>query len=118
VLAVALDAHRHEVYLRVEGPEEGAEEMLAGAAELAAIAAAPKTVAVGDDEAAALLKAAWPAVEQIRLAAPAASDALELAVARIATGEFVDLAQLDGHYLRRSDAEIFGDPIGAVPTGV
>ena len=25
-------------------------------------------------------------------------------------GEFVDLALLDGHYLRRSDAEIFGEP--------
>jgi hypothetical protein len=23
---------------------------------------------------------------------------------------FVDLALLDGHYLRRSDAEIFGEP--------
>jgi hypothetical protein len=25
-------------------------------------------------------------------------------------GEFVDVALLDGHYLRRSDAEIFGEP--------
>jgi hypothetical protein len=27
----------------------------------------------------------------------------------VAAGEFVDLVLLDGHYLRRSDAEIFGD---------
>jgi hypothetical protein len=28
----------------------------------------------------------------------------------VAAGEFVDLALLDGYYLRRSDAEIFGEP--------
>jgi hypothetical protein len=27
-----------------------------------------------------------------------------------ARNAFVDLALLDGHYLRRSDAEIFGEP--------
>jgi tRNA threonylcarbamoyladenosine biosynthesis protein TsaB len=46
----------------------------------------------------------------VRVAAPTAADALRLCVARVAAGEFVDLALLDGHYLRRSDAEIFGDP--------
>jgi hypothetical protein len=34
---------------------------------------------------------------------------LRLCATRVAAGEFVDLALLDGHYLRRSDAEIFGD---------
>jgi len=33
---------------------------------------------------------------------------LEVCAARVAGGQFVDLALLDGHYLRRSDAEIFG----------
>jgi ribosomal-protein-alanine N-acetyltransferase len=41
--------------------------------------------------------------------APTAADAIELCVGRILAGEFADLALLDGHYLRRSDAEIFGD---------
>jgi hypothetical protein len=27
----------------------------------------------------------------------------------VVAGDFVDLALLDGHYLRRSDAEIFGE---------
>jgi hypothetical protein len=31
----------------------------------------------------------------------------------VAAGEFADLALLDGHYLRRSDAEIFGEPVAA-----
>jgi hypothetical protein len=37
---------------------------------------------------------------------------MELAIPMIEAAEFVDLALLDGHYLRRSDAEIFGEPIG------
>jgi ribosomal-protein-alanine N-acetyltransferase len=41
--------------------------------------------------------------------APTAADAIELCVGRILAGEFADVALLDGHYLRRSDAEIFGD---------
>jgi tRNA threonylcarbamoyladenosine biosynthesis protein TsaB len=51
----------------------------------------------------------------IRTAAPTAADALQLCAPRVAAGEFVDLALLDGHYLRRSDAEIFGEPAAAVP---
>jgi hypothetical protein len=38
---------------------------------------------------------------------------MELAIPLIEAGEFVDLALLDGHYLRRSDAEIFGEPLGS-----
>jgi hypothetical protein len=29
----------------------------------------------------------------------------------VAAGAFADVEQLDGHYLRRSDAEIFGGPV-------
>jgi tRNA threonylcarbamoyladenosine biosynthesis protein TsaB len=45
----------------------------------------------------------------MRMDPPAAADALKLCAARVTQGDFVDLAQLDGHYLRRSDAEIFGE---------
>jgi [ribosomal protein S18]-alanine N-acetyltransferase len=45
----------------------------------------------------------------VRTEAPTAADAIELSVLRIVTGQFEDLALLDGHYLRRSDAEIFGE---------
>jgi hypothetical protein len=36
--------------------------------------------------------------------------------ARLVAGAFVDLALLDGHYLRRSDAEIFGDAAAKAAT--
>jgi tRNA threonylcarbamoyladenosine biosynthesis protein TsaB len=108
----ALNAHRGEVFLRVEEPGMAATELLAGAQELAAIAPAPRQIAVCDDAAAAMLAAAGPAAELLRTPDPAAADALEVCAARVLAGEFVDLALLDGHYLRRSDAEIFGEPAG------
>jgi len=61
-----------------------------------------------------LLKAAWPGAELVRVTAPSASDAIALAVPQIRAREFADLALLDGHYLRRSDAEIFGEPAQAM----
>ena len=90
-------------------PGSEAEELLAGAAELTAIQPPPPRVAVCDEEAARLLQATWPAVELVKTKAPHAADALRLCAPRVARGEFVDLALLDGHYLRRSDAEIFGE---------
>ena len=107
--AAALDAHRHEVFLRLGGNGIDAHEMLAGAEELASLSPAPERVAVCD-AAEDLLAAAWPGAERVRTPAPSAADALQLCAGRVAQGEFVDLALLDGNYLRRSDAEIFGQP--------
>ncbi len=107
VPSAALDAHRNEIFLRLGEPSGAAQEMLAGAAELAATPPPPR-VAVCDQGAAQLLKQVWPAAELVEVAAPSAADALRLCAGRVARGEFVDLAQMDGHYLRRSDAEIFG----------
>ncbi len=98
----ALDAHRHEVFLRAEG-----RELLADAAALASIHP-PARIAVCDDAAAELLKKTWPQTERMRVHAPTAADAMRLAAPRILAGKFADVALLDGHYLRRSDAEIFG----------
>ena len=98
----ALDAHRHEVFLRVEG-----RELLAGAAELRAMAP-PGRVAVCDEGAAGLLEQAWPEAELVRVHAPDAAGALRLGLPRILAGDCDDVGALDGHYLRRSDAEIFG----------
>jgi tRNA threonylcarbamoyladenosine biosynthesis protein TsaB len=67
------------------------------------------SLAVCDDAAAALLAAAWPDVRLVKVEAPTAADALRLCAGRVEAGNFADLALLDGHYLRRSDAEIFGD---------
>lgn len=111
--ACALDAHRGEVFLRLEEMNHEPRELLAGDRELAAIQPPPVRVAVCDDGAAAMLAAAWSAVQLVRCAAPTASDALRLGEARLAAGGQVDLALLDGNYLRRSDAEIFGEAAAA-----
>jgi tRNA threonylcarbamoyladenosine biosynthesis protein TsaB len=115
VPSAALDAHRNEVFLRLGLPGEQGRELLAGAHELAAIHPAPLQIAICDEAAALLLGLAWPVAELIRTAAPTAADALSLCAPRVAAGEFVDLAFLDGHYLRRSDAEIFGAEISGEP---
>ena len=104
----ALNAHRGEVFLRLERVGANPSEILAGPIELAAIQPTPVRVAVCDDGAAAVLAAAWPGAQQIAVPAPVAADALRLGEARLTAGVFADLALLDGHYLRRSDAEIFG----------
>jgi tRNA threonylcarbamoyladenosine biosynthesis protein TsaB len=106
--SAAVDAHRNEIYLRV-GTEGGeAWELLAGAAELATLDRPAGLVAVCDEAAAALLKTAWTQAELVMTGAPTAADAIGLAAAQIRAGQFVDLALLDGHYLRRPDAEILG----------
>ena len=111
VPSAALDAHRHEVFLRIADGAEQGRELLAGAAGLAAIP--PRhPIAVCDDPAVALVTQVWPAVVLVRVSPPTAADALALAAAGIHAGNFADPALLDGHYLRRSDAEIFGNVVG------
>ncbi|HMG86275.1 MAG TPA: tRNA (adenosine(37)-N6)-threonylcarbamoyltransferase complex dimerization subunit type 1 TsaB [Terracidiphilus sp.] len=131
--AAALDAHRHEVFLRLE---EGGEvrELLAGPEELAregrrtdglgrspvpksegpfdrlrAGSGAPNVVAVCEETAAEMVSAAFGGAELARIEAPTAGDAIQVCLPRILNEDFDDVALLDGHYLRRSDAEIFGD---------
>jgi tRNA threonylcarbamoyladenosine biosynthesis protein TsaB len=108
VPSCALDAHRGEVYLRLEEAGQRPRELLAGKQELAAVKPVPARVAVCDEATAVLLAAAWPQAQLVRCEAPAAWDALRLGEARLVAGGQVDLALLDGNYLRRSDAEIFG----------
>jgi tRNA threonylcarbamoyladenosine biosynthesis protein TsaB len=110
VPSAAIDAHRHEVFLRLDSPPSAVRELLAGPTDLATLAPPPR-IAVCDDAAAGLITAAWPTTELLRTPAPSAADALQLAAPRFAARKFVDLALLDGHYLRRSDAEIFGEPV-------
>ena len=113
VPSAALDAHRDEVYLRLERKGADPVELLGGRRELAAIAP-PLRVAVCD-EAEAVLAAAWPGVQLVKTDPPLAADALRLGEARQVAGATADLALLDGHYLRRSDAEIFGPEAAGVP---
>ncbi len=118
VLSSALDAHRGEVFVRLERKESAAKEFLAGARELAAIDPPPIRVAVCEEEAAAILAAAWPNTQLIPTPSPAAVDALRLGEARLVAGAAIDPALIDGHYLRRSDAEIFGADAAANPAVV
>jgi ribosomal protein S18 acetylase RimI-like enzyme/tRNA A37 threonylcarbamoyladenosine modification protein TsaB len=136
VASAALDAHRHEVFLRVGG-EGGVRELLAGVEELAHISSrsgrldavastpepgapdeshisessygAPTAIAVCDEAVAELVGAAWSGSDLVRVEAPMAGDAIAFCLPEILAGRFADLALLDGHYLRRSDAEIFGE---------
>jgi len=113
VPTAALDAHRGELFLRLERTGCDPVELLAGASELAAAQPPPLRVAVCDDPSAQLLTAAWPGTQIVRTTPPSASDALRLGESRLVAGVFADLALLDGHYLRRSDAEIFGEAAAA-----
>lgn len=118
VPAAALDAHRGEVYLRLERTGSAPVELLAGPDELAQVQHAPTRIAVCDEAAAALLTRVWPQAQIVTTPPPLASDALRPGEARLIAGAAVDLALLDGHYLRRSDAEIFGaDVVAQAQTG-
>jgi tRNA threonylcarbamoyladenosine biosynthesis protein TsaB len=110
VLSAALDAHRGELFLRLEQAGRETRELLAGSEELAAIDSAPTPIAICEDAAAGTLTAAWPHAHLVRTSAPMAADALRLGAPLLAAGAAADLASLDGHYLRRSDAEILGEP--------
>ena len=113
VPSAALDAHRGEVYLRLERAGAAPVEILAGTNELAAIHPIPTRIAVCDEGAAALLARVWPQTQLVITPPPLASDALRPGEARLIAGAAVELALLDGHYLRRSDAEIFGADVAA-----
>jgi tRNA threonylcarbamoyladenosine biosynthesis protein TsaB len=115
VPSAALDAHRHEVFLRLDTGDKPGRELLAGTDEFAAIHPAPVRIALCDEAAALVLSASWPTTELVRTAAPTAADALVHCSQRVTAGEFADLERLDGHYLRRSDAEIFGKEILGIP---
>lgn len=108
----ALDAHRQEIFLRLARSGQETLELLAGREELESMTLAPQPtrIAYCDEAAEGLLRSAWPAAELVRVSAPTAADAIALCAPRVAAREFADPILLDGHYLRRSDAEIFGEP--------
>ncbi len=113
VPSAALDAHRGEIYLRLERTASPPVELLAGPEELAGIQPIPARVAVCDEAAATVLSHVWLQTQLVATEPPLASDAFRPGEARLVAGAAVDLALLDGHYLRRSDAEIFGADVVA-----
>src|SRR5208282_4127343 len=76
VPSAAIDAHRGEVYLRLERAGAAPVEILAGTNELAAVHPIPTRVAVCDESAAAVLARVWPQTQLVTTSPPLASDAL------------------------------------------
>lgn len=109
--AAALDAARHEFYLRDESALP-AEQLLDRAAFLA------KAVTLGAQLAVCEPAVAASAPAAVLVAPPTAADALRLALPRLLQREFDDPLALNGHYLRRSDAEIFAKDPAARRTSV
>ena len=104
--AGALDAQRNEVFLRLRTRQGRMRELLASGEELIGLEERPEALAVAEEGVARRVAEAWPQTRMVRVAAPTASDALCLGRAKVRAREFTDLAALDGHYLRRPDAEI------------
>jgi tRNA threonylcarbamoyladenosine biosynthesis protein TsaB len=103
--ASALDASRHEFYLR----EEGGERLLALEAFRERVGLLAGSLGVCEEA----LRAAAP--DSVLVDPPTAADALRYALPRLRARDFDDPLTLDGNYLRRSDAEIFSKPALAVP---
>ncbi|HYK36165.1 tRNA (adenosine(37)-N6)-threonylcarbamoyltransferase complex dimerization subunit type 1 TsaB [Alloacidobacterium sp.] len=93
----ALDAGRGEFYFR---DDELPREALLSLNELHDELQSPAQLTVCEDRTAAVFPGAQVVMP------PTASDALIVAMPRLLSGEFDNLASLDGNYLRRSDAEV------------
>jgi len=101
-----LDAHRGQMYCGMYAAGEAASEMLLTAGEVNAMGGLPGPVGVCEEAVAQMLEELQGETEIVRSAAPVAWDALRFALPRWRAGEFVDVAALDGYYLRGADAKI------------
>jgi tRNA threonylcarbamoyladenosine biosynthesis protein TsaB len=100
-----LDAGRREYYLGEYRRGVIKRETLVTAGGLpAALAGVAAPLIVCEEQVEQALEAFSP----VRVRLPRAADALELGAGRLAAGIFDDVSSLDGNYLRRSDAELFG----------
>jgi tRNA threonylcarbamoyladenosine biosynthesis protein TsaB len=99
--AAALDAGRNELYSR-----DGEREALISAQ--AVTLTSPAGLAVCEPS------VHWIFPDAVLTAPPTAADALNFAASRLLSGDFADIASLDGNYVRRSDAEIFAKTSGKV----
>lgn len=106
LLYAALDAGRGEFYFGEYS--NGAREALLSAEEIRT-AASVSEMAVCDEKTAL----AFP--DACVIVPPTATDALAVALPRLFADDFDDVSTLDGNYLRRSDAELFGKPPSVKP---
>ena len=101
-----LDAHRGQIYCGMYAAGETAREMLLTAGEVNAMGGLPGPVGVCEEPVAQALEELQGDAEVVRVVAPAAWDALRFALPRWLAGDFVDVASLDGYYLRGADAKV------------
>lgn len=107
--AAALDASRGEFYFGDYSGAEPRECLLPRSLLQQEAAALGGQLAIGEES----LVAAAPNATFSEL--PAAEDALRFALPRLRARDFDDPVTLDGHYIRRSDAEIFSKPKTSPP---
>jgi tRNA threonylcarbamoyladenosine biosynthesis protein TsaB len=100
-----LDAHRGQFYCGMYGDGE-AREMLLTAGEINAMGGLTGKVAVCEETVAQLLEELYGEPELIRVPSPTAAAALRSSLSKWRSGEFADVATLDGYYLRGADAKM------------
>jgi len=101
----ALDAHRGQVFLGLYG-DGATREVLVTAGEFTTVSRLPGLAAFCEESVAHLLETVVTEVELVRTTPPNAADALKFSLSRWLTEEFVDLATLDGYYLRGAEAKL------------
>jgi tRNA threonylcarbamoyladenosine biosynthesis protein TsaB len=99
--SAALDAARGEFYFR-----DGAREILLAPRDVPAYTSC--AIAICEQN----VLDVFPLT--ILVDPPTAADALEFAAPRLLSGDFNDVATLDGNYVRRSDAEVFAKAAGKI----
>jgi tRNA threonylcarbamoyl adenosine modification protein YeaZ len=99
-----LDAHRGQFFCGFYGEDEP-RELLLTAGEINAFGGLTGRVAVCEESVAQLLEELQGTPEILRCPAPLASDALAFSAPEWHAQKYVNLATLDGHYLRGADAK-------------
>jgi tRNA threonylcarbamoyladenosine biosynthesis protein TsaB len=106
-----LDAYRGQIYCGIYPDGEAAREMLLTAGDVNSMGGLPGPVAVCEEAVAQFVENLAGEPELVRVAAPNAAAALRFSVGRWLAGDFVDVALLDGYYLRGADAKISAKPV-------
>jgi len=101
-----LDAHRGQIYCGIYSTGQPAREMLLTAGEVNSMGGLPGPVGVCEEAVAQSLEELQGNPELIRVAAPTAALAMRFALSQWQSGEFADVAALDGYYLRGADAKV------------
>jgi len=101
-----LDAHRGQMYCGLYAEGQPAREMLLTAGEVNSMGGLPGPVGVCEEAVAQTLEELRGEAEIVRVAAPTAAAAMLSALSRWRSGEFADVAALDGYYLRGADAKV------------